>query len=192
MARIVKFRFATFIPHDWVLAYAYPIGDDSCSVFYKGDNREASPTGTYRTAQEIWVDFDRRTVTPYKNTGVSHRKVECSNGQNSTNEGQISNSCLEYKWESWGASYVKFRLVCACGNPLEPSAPGIDYVLDVKVWSNGGVEVTGEHDGFPAYEMYKQVDNGTWQQLFLHDPRETGEYLDDLVPPMDHKIYVDN
>ncbi|MFE1631072.1 DUF3238 domain-containing protein [Brevibacillus reuszeri] len=193
MAQLVKVRVATFIPFDKVFAYAMGSGDNTCSVFYGGDNRESygSPAGTFRTAQEIWVDFNARKITPYKNTGTSHKLVECSDGQNQQLTDKVSDSCLEIKWISWGASNVTFRLICACGNPFEPLAPVIDYILDVTVWSNGAVKIVGDHDGFPAYEMFKKVDNYAWERLYLHDPRETGETIASLAPPMEHHVYVD-
>lgn len=40
--------------------------------------------------------------------------------------------------------------------------------------------IAGDHDGFPAYEIYVDL-----QTIFQHDPRDHGQGLGSLFPPTD-------
>ena len=67
-------------------------------------------------------------------------------------------------------------------NPIVDFSPGITYQF--RLWINATnilapvVLMEGEHDGFPAYEVY--VDMTT---IYTHDPRDSGQKVDSLFPP---------
>ncbi|WP_249652506.1 DUF3238 domain-containing protein, partial [Lysinibacillus sp. D4A1_S13] len=42
-----------------------------------------------------------------------------------------------------------------------------------------------EHDGFPHFEFYKQVDFGPFETIYTHDFRETGDTAGALGGNMD-------
>ncbi len=74
-----------------------------------------------------------------------------------------------------GASYGRFRLQVDGGLPLMPSVtPNInaDLYLDLKRGASGQLlaQLTGNHDGFPAYELYV---NG--QRIHHYDPVAAGK-----------------
>lgn len=201
MANTVVVRVCTFIPEAWLYAYSYSDGGSLyCDVYYEGDNRGFDPntasgagypnSGKFRTAQEIHVDFTTRTVTPYKNTGISHKKTVCNIGGESIEQAQASSTCISYSNETWGTDYVSFNLGVSCTNPFEPSAPSIDYQFTVTVRNTGVVTLQGTYDGFPNYEAYKKVDGGYWQTLFQHDHVATGETIASLAAPMEHSVNV--
>ncbi|WP_267240186.1 DUF3238 domain-containing protein [Thermaerobacillus caldiproteolyticus] len=49
-------------------------------------------------------------------------------------------------------------ITCSVANPLESLAPAIDYEFTLKVTCLGSVRITGQHDGFPAYEFWRKFD----------------------------------
>ncbi|MBL3485709.1 DUF3238 domain-containing protein, partial [Klebsiella pneumoniae] len=65
-------------------------------------------------------------------------------------------------------------------------APTVDYVLNVCVKKDGTIDVQGEHDGFPCFEFYKQVDFGTFEEIYTHDFRKTGDTAAALGGEMDY------
>jgi RHS repeat-associated protein len=70
-----------------------------------------------------------------------------------------------------------------------PMAPAIDWDLTYDLHffeiEGHGVRVTGNlsgsHDGFPAYEGFVQG-----KRVYDHDPRLTGDWIASLVPPMEY------
>ncbi len=52
----------------------------------------------------------------------------------------------------------------SASNPLNVYAPPVDYVLNVCVKQDGSIDIQGEHDGFPCFEFYKQVDFGSFEK----------------------------
>nr|WP_019422180.1 DUF3238 domain-containing protein [Paenibacillus sp. OSY-SE] len=88
--------------------------------------------------------------------------------------------------ESWGDHEVTFVMKASASNPLRPTAPAADYQLNVKVSTDGTVHMKGSHDGFPCYEIYKQVDFGKFQTIHLHNFHETGDTPASLAGEMEY------
>lgn len=84
---------------------------------------------------------------------------------------------------------VQIDLTGDAGNPLVPLSDigAISWDLTLTVDStdpfNPQYEITGDYDGFPAYELHIDV-----QRIFDHDPIATGEGLFSLFPPMEHSV----
>ncbi|MGZ8888876.1 MAG: DUF3238 domain-containing protein [Halobacteriota archaeon] len=195
MANLVVLRFVGFIPRhkdfDWIFYLYNPL--TGSRTYFKGDQREFTPytrnTLNYRTAQEIWVDFQNRKFTHWENIGITHKKTVYPDGRVAFESAQASRSCIKVLWAYFSDNYCQFRSTASCTNPLAPVAPASDYDFTVTVYRNGTVHIQGSHDGFPAYEVYKNIDNSPkWIEIYRHDPRRTGENQYDLAPPMDHDI----
>ena len=75
---------------------------------------------------------------------------------------------------------------CTTGNPLILGAPKINYEFTLKVTRSGSVRITGKHDGFPAYEFWRKLGGKTTKQVWLHDPRITGDTVLSLGLPMEY------
>jgi len=62
--------------------------------------------------------------------------------------------------------------------PNAPS-PAIDYDFNITVKDQHGkvmVGITGQHDGFPAYEVFAvREGDDKEQRIYSHDPRDTGQ-----------------
>lgn len=88
-----------------------------------------------------------------------------------------------------GDHKIKIRCVVSVGNPLAPSVGGneIDYDCEITIdYSNASdlrYSLEGDHDGFPAYEVY--IGN---KRIFQHDPLATGESLGSLFDPLEHDV----
>ncbi|MCC3374960.1 DUF3238 domain-containing protein [Cohnella sp. REN36] len=47
------------------------------------------------------------------------------------------------------------------------------------------VQVQGEHDGFPNFEIFKKKDFGAWEPVYTFDAPANGKGILSLFPPMD-------
>lgn len=186
MAKL-ELRLRTFIPHAKIL-----FAETATSyIYYRGDNRSEAWDGSYRTSQRFVIDTapSNYSVTPYRDTGITHRDVydKVTGKLISTTSDQVSTSGLTYtKRVVDGILYLDCK--CSVGNPLEPAAPNIDYEFTLKVTRLGSVRITGQHDGFPAYEFWRKFDGKSAELVWSHDPRDTGEGIYSLFPPMEHDV----
>jgi len=133
----IRFCMETFIPAD----------DIGFGIKGDGDDRSYNPDGgTYRTHQEVNVDLQSRTSEGRKDTGPTRGPYG--------REGKASGSTLEQdvEWTRDGGAIVRIS-----GNesiPTIPGAPGITVDLKIKISDKGEMCVTGDHDGFPGYELW--------------------------------------
>lgn len=81
---------------------------------------------------------------------------------------------------------LSFRAIGSAGNPLVDGAPAIDYDMKFEVDKNGLVCTSGRHDGFPNYEIYKQVDGNYPVPLLTYDHGSKDAFS--LFPPMDESF----
>ncbi len=72
-------------------------------------------------------------------------------------------------------------------NPLVPHPSPVDYHLELTV-GRDTVDVRGQHDGFPCFEFYVQTDFGSFETLYRHDFRETGDDSSGLAGPMEYEF----
>ena len=96
-------------------------------------------------------------------------------------------------WASYSAenadvadSLGSVRLYASGGIPLVTMSPNIDCDLTVSFHGapeSPAVTVTGNHDGFPAYEVY--VDE---RLVYSHDPEAAGQTPLSLFPPAEFEV----
>ncbi|MBP3965411.1 DUF3238 domain-containing protein [Paenibacillus lignilyticus] len=179
MVAIVKIRGSVFIGGlQWLPAMTDP--ETGLIHEYAGDAREFTPhavhTGRSRVEQEVVVDFVKRKLFAFADTGTTTLRVTKPDGISEFKQGKASADGVTVSDETWDASSVSFIMKATAANPLRPAAPAVDYELRVTVREETGqVEVKGSHDGFPCFEFYKQVDFGDFKLLHSHDFRVTGD-----------------
>ena len=61
----------------------------------------------------------------------------------------------------------------------------IDYEFTFKVTRSGIIRLTGQHDGFPGYELWRKDDGENPRLLWSHLTNETKA---SLAFPMEHNI----
>ncbi|MCG7408570.1 DUF3238 domain-containing protein [Paenibacillus sp. ACRRX] len=190
MANIVVLRVAAFIPQDWILFWSTSAVD----VYYNGNNREftyytENQPSLSKMVQHIVVDFKNKVITPYKSVGPTTEKTVSKKGEATRYaHKQAGDEGLTFSQKSISSSSASFSIRASTGNPLFTDAPNIDWKYDVTVKSDGTVTVVGEHDGYPAHEIYKRVDNGTPVKIYTHDPRKTGDTPLSLGGDMEYKV----
>ncbi|SDX32744.1 DUF3238 domain-containing protein [Paenibacillus sp. CF384] len=178
-AAIVKIRGSAFIGGlQWLPAITDP--DTGLIHEYAGDAREFTPhavnTDRSRVEQEVVVDFVKRKLFTFANTGSTTLRVTKPGGISEFKRGKASADGVIVSNETWDASSVSFVMSATAANPLRPTDPAVDYELYVTVHEETGqVEVKGRHDGFPCFEFYKQVDFGDFELLYRHDFRVMGD-----------------
>ncbi|WP_157722042.1 DUF3238 domain-containing protein [Tumebacillus avium] len=201
---MIILRVVTFIPKnpensdpstDWIYLTAVPIAPGSyVQYYYLGDERDFNPytanTQDFRTAQHFEIDFYYHTFASYKNTGISNQKtIVFPTLKVDYSQAQVSPNCLSVNWVDFQRDYCQISMKCDCADPFIDVAPAVNYDFIITVHSNGYVQVTGTHDGFPAFEIYKSFDNGaTWGTVYKYDPRPIEAGLTELFPG--HSITV--
>lgn len=193
MADIVKIRASIFIPMSWTaIGWTETTKDKQIGnkIEFEGDSREFTPytvnTMRSRIEQEVIVDFHKKEIFTYANTGITTEKITTPDGSIKTRIGKASTEqivCTNIEWRSGG---VKFKMSASASNPLNIHAPAADYLLIVDVKEDGTVDIQGEHDGFPCYEFYKQADFGPFELIHTHDFRETGDTAEALGGDMEY------
>ncbi|MEK4739051.1 MULTISPECIES: DUF3238 domain-containing protein [Bacillus] len=190
MTNIVKIRASVFIPMSWT----EPRKDVQTGklIQFEGDSREFTPhavnTMRSRVEQEVVVDFYKEEVFSYANTGITTEKVTNPDGSVNKRTGKASTENIVCTDISWNSDGVQFKMSASASNPLNVYAPPVDYLLTVCVNKDGSIDIQGEHDGFPCFEFYKQVDFGSFEQIYTHDFRETGDTPEALGGEMDYSF----
>lgn len=190
MINIVKIRACLFIP----MAWTEPKKDTQTGkvIQFKGDSREFTPyavnTMRFRVEQEAVVDFYEKELFSYANTGISTERV--TNPDDSVNERteKASTEGIQCTNIIWGFDDVRFQMSASVSNPLVEKVPSADYLLNVQVTRDGKIDIQGTHDGFPCYEFYKQIDFGPFEQIYIHDFRETGDTPEALAGEMEYSF----
>jgi hypothetical protein len=95
---------------------------------------------------------------------------------------------IENGWPKWlGDKTIEIKCRSEAINPLVSGAPAISYTFTITIDKSNPTSPTyslvGDHDGFPAYEIYI---NG--KRVHEHDPLATGEGLGSLGPPAEHPV----
>ncbi|QQE78712.1 DUF3238 domain-containing protein [Alicyclobacillus sp. SO9] len=178
MAEIVKIRASVFIGGmNWLPPRETPETREIHE--YAADGRwftaNAVNTGRSRVEQEVTVDFMKRKLFTFANTGVTTLRVTEADGSQYLKEGKAATDGIVVKEESWSIHEVSFVMRASARNPLRLDAPTVDYEVNATVQENGTIQVSGSHDGFPCYEFYKQVDFGEFELIYVHNFHETGD-----------------
>ncbi|REE86467.1 uncharacterized protein DUF3238 [Paenibacillus taihuensis] len=188
MATIVKIRGSVFIGGlQWLPAITDPA--TGITYEYAGDAREFSPetvnTGRSRVEQEVVVDFVKRKLFAFANTGLTSLRQTMPGGLTEMKQGKAPIDGVTVEGETWGAMTCSFVMKASVADPLRADAPTMDYEVHITVHEEDGkATVRGSHVGFPCFEFYKQVDFGDFEQLYTHDFRVT----DDTPEAMDGEM----
>ncbi|MEH7307499.1 DUF3238 domain-containing protein [Neobacillus drentensis] len=190
MIPLVKIRASVFIPMSWT----EPKKDIQTGnvIQFEGDSREFTPYAVNamrsRVEQEVIVDFYKKEIFTYVNTGITTERVTTPDGSVHKRAGKASTEgilCTDIEWRS---DDVKFQMSASASNPLNVYAPPVDYLLTVHVKKDGSIDIKGAHDGFPCFEFYKQVNFGPFEQIYTHDFRETGDTPEALAGEMEYSF----
>ncbi|WP_422657047.1 DUF3238 domain-containing protein [Paenibacillus sp. EC2-1] len=190
MNNVVKVRASVFIP----MAWTDPTKDLETGnvVQFEGDSREFTAytvnTMRSRIEQEVIIDFHKKEIFTYKNTGITTKKVISTDDSVHTKTGKASTEGILCTDLIWGSDDVKFQMSASASNPLNDYAPPVDYLLNVQVTKDGTVKMQGTHDGFPCFEFYKQVNFGPFEQIYTHDFRETGDTPESMAGEMEYSF----
>ncbi|GAB6427944.1 hypothetical protein bcgnr5372_38430 [Bacillus luti] len=190
MINIVKIRASVFIPMSWT----EPRHDTKTgnTVEFEGDSREFTPHAVNamrsRIEQEVVVDFHKKEIYTYANTGITTVRVTTPGGSISKRKGKASTEGIVCTDINWGTTAVEFQMIASASNPLNELAPTADYSLRVKIDTEGAMHIEGTHDGFPCYEFYTQIDFEPFVVLHTHDFRETGDTPEALGGEMEYNF----
>lgn len=190
MTYIVKIRASVFIPMSWT----EPKKDIQTGnvIQFEGDSREFTPyavnTMRSRVEQEVVVDFYKKEIFTYANTGITTERVTTPDGSVNKRTGKAGTEGILCTDIVWSSNDVKFQMSASASNPLNVYAPPVDYLLIVHVKKDGTIVIQGAHDGFPCFEFYKQVNLGPFEQIYTHDFRETGDTPEALAGEMEYSF----
>lgn len=130
---LVKIWAATFIPSEWIVSSR----ETEQTVEFRGDDREFIPhavtTGRCRVEQEAVVDFTRRTLTQYADTGTSVERITRRDGTEDIRTGKASTDGILCTDPTWHDDCVEFEMHASASNPLVPHPSPVDYHLALSV-----------------------------------------------------------
>ncbi|GIP46329.1 hypothetical protein J45TS6_47880 [Paenibacillus sp. J45TS6] len=193
MAISFAVRIISFISEAWVNSPFDP-PSPAYKVDFKGDNRTFSKdmeNASYRTVQQINFKFDNNSGdwNKYAKTGITTERLTNRNtGKVTYSTGQASVSGITAKLDAshlLGENSDWIRVLCegAVADPLIGVAPAVNYKFYVYANKQGKIELEGMHDGYPSFEVYAQVNGGTWQNIYLFEEQTVAS----LFPPMEIK-----
>lgn len=194
-----KFRFMTFIIPAKVSLTA--LGQQFGFDTYNGNGRsfgytygdDRSATGKYKTLQEVDITFSAKSAKYYENVGTTYRWKNQTSELVCTDRATMANS--SFGNYIWNTSSVAFNVYLSSPNPCEKASPPIDAVGTVTLYKSTGT-VTGttnlymEHDGFPAYEIYRKTGALAPKTIYNYNPSTNGGSLIDLFPGLDKAVNV--
>lgn len=168
------------------------VGDpySSCDFLGDGDRNFSYYSSAYRTWQQVKIDFASGIARYTEDMGTTHKV--CPDG--SRDSGTASLSGLSWDADSFNSSSINFQLIIDAANPLS-AAPAINAELDITVYKGSGsttgtTAVTGQHDGFPNYELWRKDGSLYPDAVWLWDASSHNDGLGSLFPPMEHNIDV--
>ena len=196
-----KFRFMTFIQESKaslsILGSQFSFdtynGDGRGFGYSYGDNRTTTPK--YKTLQEVDITFSSKSANYYENVGTTYRYKNQTTELVCTKRASMSNS--SFANYMWNTTSVAFNVYLSAANPCESMAPPFDAVGTVTLYKSSGT-VTGttnlymEHDGFPAYEVYRKTGTLSPRTIYNYNPNTSGGDLWDLYPGLDKAVNVTN
>jgi hypothetical protein len=155
----------------------------------KGDGRGASATsGTHRTQIDITIDFgSSKNVTVSQDAGetVAYLFNGCNNIEVARGTPVMDEDVTYYHYGSW----VDINVRHSVGTPVFwDILPNIDYDFDITVYKASVTTISGEHDGFPDYEVYRSIGLYIWDQLNYWDASAEGQSIYSLADPMEIEI----
>jgi hypothetical protein len=179
LIRTVKIWIHSFIP---MASISDPFG-----YCYRGDNRTFSNAihASYRTHQEVEFDVSSGGKTiDWVDTGTTH-EVDCKTGAvkksaKAPTTGLVNGSI------SHTSGIFSVNFTADAKNPLAWYACAIN--LDLKLTADpaaGTCGISGQHDGFPAYEVYVAANGGAGVKVYTYDPTVFGEGPTALCGGMD-------
>jgi RHS repeat-associated protein len=166
---------------------------------FKGDDRKLGDSGSYRTQQVITIETDPRKNggspiygSPEKAVGPT---VEVNSKGERIRSAEATGNTLKAEVSRDDSGVVNVQ---ASGNESNPliASPGITYNFNIAVQSEGATGnayyvVTGEHDGYPGYEVIierPETKDKNGKLVYGHDPRATGQTPGSLFPPSEFPV----
>ncbi|MGE4170816.1 MAG: RHS repeat-associated core domain-containing protein, partial [Candidatus Margulisiibacteriota bacterium] len=162
---------------------------------FHGDHRLPFQNGSSRIGQAIDIETNPKIAenpTVHYNVIVGKTIQYLDNGKTAE---AVAKPIFEYavsRTAANGGDNVHIDVTGHGANPLVPFSPAIDYNFSMDITPRGNglppvVNLTGAHDGFPAYEVYLQNPAGNLTPVYQFMP--TGIFPErHLYPPMDIHI----
>ncbi|WP_429845562.1 hypothetical protein [Brevibacillus sp. FIR094] len=183
-------RINTFIPYDKVPLTPFE--------YYGGDNRSFNFNSTaVRTSQIVLINTSKDKVYSANYIGKTHQYDEDGN-LTGAELLKLKNASMKVEDSKRGGK-VNIVATTSAANPMVQVAPPIDYRMEFNVTKNSVTLVKGEEeydietgadiqrskgsviDGFPAYEVYGNIDGSGYQTLYKYKPDSWTDILYKLV-----------
>ena len=203
-----EIRLSAFIPFNNVLGIPCLFGDEIRLGFFSGDDRDFDFDGSFRAQQNVTVlpegVGDPTKVAPTNLVGetklYASDSLDDSQIDPSDDDGVLGDCSLLHDRRTAptdgmavlitrrGEDVVEIRMTGEATNPFPdfPPSPAISWDLTLTIDvsdSSRKWDLKGDHDGFPAYELYMNR-----QQLYGFDPRDTGQTVLSLFPPKEINV----
>jgi hypothetical protein len=137
-------------------------------------------------------EYDKASsITAGKITAAAKADATLGDSYLKTREATASRSNMKIEPAWLGDRKIKVHCVGKASNPLASflgiPAPAIDYDFNLTIDYTNAIDLRysleGDHDGFPAYEVY--IGNN---RVYEHDPIAAGQTPVSLGPPMEFSV----
>lgn len=197
-------RYTTFIPMKYVANNNWLAGDSG--TYLKGDgygNDKANWRGfdffnsSYRTRVDVMPEWyngspgfysekDVSQSTLYENASAIGKSCSSSDVRCAT----ASDSGITITKEYSNTSYIEWRVEHSASVPFGISYPGIDYRYDARMYKNGNITASGNHDRAPNHEVYLARAYSSLPAYRIHDFSVGGEGdFYNLFPPVPNEYW---
>ena len=119
---------------------------------------------------DVTAYFNPNTFLKSSDNGesVSYSKNGCKSADESGRQTETAKPTITYSPQS---GYGDLRVRHSIGAPFYNGIlPNIDYDFSIRVYSNGTTSLSGKHDGFPDYEIYRtSTSSAGWSRIYYWD-----------------------
>ena len=198
-------RYTTFIPMAYVNNGNWLAGD--YGTYLKGDgygNAKSQWRGfdffnsSYRTRVDVFAEWYNSSPSFYYSEPSVSQSVLYENesaigkscGTTGVRCATASNKDINVIQEYVNNSYIEWRVEHSAAVPFGSSYPAIDYRYDARVYKDGNITATGNHDRAPNHEVYLAKAYTDLPYITLHTFSVGGEGdFYNLFPPVPNEYW---
>lgn len=176
-------RYTTFIPMAYVNNNNYLEFDNG--TYLKGDGYGNSKSqwrgfdffnNSYRTRVDVFAEWYNGSPSFYYPDPIVNQSVLYENesaigkscGASGVRCATASNKDIDVIKEHVSNSYIEWRVEHSAAVPFGSTYPAIDYRYDARVFEDGNITITGNHDRAPNHEVYITKAYTDFPQFPLH------------------------
>jgi hypothetical protein len=150
-------RYQTFIPYKHVKspnAFDEFLSGYGYDTYLNGNNRSFGFfENSFKTRSDVYAEWSGSSAysIQYPDVGVS---ILYDNDYDEITRGTASTDGIKHYPERNTSTYIEWHEIASVGVPFSATYPNIDYRYDARMYKNGNITASGNHDKAPNHEVY--------------------------------------